>query len=256
VSTAREAILGAIRASLAASRAHDRTAATVDHAPAASASPATPARAPLPVLGGATSAWAAASTTVPGDLAARFAAQLEAAGGHCTRVTPEAAAAAVAALLERAGARHVAVSSSPLAARLAAPRAARWTLVHAAEATRDALFACDAGVSAAQWGIAATGTIVLDAAVERSRLVSLVPPLHIALLRTRDLRPTLADVLALVAPAGGAPSHAVTLVTGPSRTSDIELTLAIGVHGPVELQVVLIDDDDPPHTPHDTLHPG
>jgi L-lactate dehydrogenase complex protein LldG len=100
------------------------------------------------------------------------------------------------------------------------------------------LFACDAGVTTAQWGIADTGTLVLESAREKNRLLSLVPPIHVALLSTRCICESLSDALARVSLA----SHSITLITGPSRTSDIELTLVVGVHGPQMVHVVIIAD--------------
>ncbi len=78
----------------------------------------------------------------------------------------------------------------------------------------------------------------VKAARERSRFASLVPPMHVALLSTSRICVSLADALARVDVA----SHAVTLITGPSRTSDIELTLVVGVHGPQMVHVLLLEE--------------
>ena len=69
-------------------------------------------------------------------------------------------------------------------------------------------------------------------------MVSLVPPVHIALLDGRQIVGTLGEALLLLRKSEKV-SPIVTLVTGPSRTADIELTLAIGVHGPQELFVII-----------------
>jgi L-lactate dehydrogenase complex protein LldG len=104
------------------------------------------------------------------------------------------------------------------------------------------LFDCDLGVTGAQWGVAETGTLVLESDAERHRLASLVPTAHVALVESKNIRQTLGEVLQAIGDRGqGGLSRAVTFITGPSRTSDIELTLAIGVHGPAELYVVIID---------------
>jgi L-lactate utilization protein LutC len=104
-------------------------------------------------------------------------------------------------------------------------------------AGRAELFAADLGLCTAQWAIAATGTLVLDAAVETHRLASLLPPVHVALLPASRLLAELGEVLHLL---GDPVSAAVTFITGPSRTADIELQLVVGVHGPRELHVILV----------------
>jgi L-lactate dehydrogenase complex protein LldG len=80
--------------------------------------------------------------------------------------------------------------------------------------------------------------LVLDSSVERNRLVSLVPPVHIAILDASRIYASLAETLAGLQSRGEL-SPAITFITGPSRTADIELTLAIGVHGPQELYVII-----------------
>ena len=100
------------------------------------------------------------------------------------------------------------------------------------------LFTVDVGVTSAQAGIAETGTLVLDSSMERNRLVSLVPPIHIAILDASKIFLTLGEALAALQ-AGSELSPAITFITGPSRTADIELTLTLGVHGPQELYVII-----------------
>jgi len=171
------------------------------------------------------------SGNVP-NLVVRFTTQLEAVGAQWTLVRGEVEAARVLRrLLSDAGARRVAGSDAPLVARLLPERLTRLT--------RDELFTCDAGVTTAQWGIAETGTLVLESARERSRLASLVPPMHVALLSTSCICASLADALARVDVA----SHTITLITGPSRTSDIELTLVVGVHGPQVVHILLLEEE-------------
>jgi len=99
------------------------------------------------------------------------------------------------------------------------------------------IFGVDVGISTAQAGIAETGTLILDSACESHRLVSLVPPVHIAIINASAIVATLADALTLLQQKEISP--AITFITGPSRTADIELTLTIGVHGPQELYVIV-----------------
>jgi len=107
--------------------------------------------------------------------------------------------------------------------------------------TKD-LFNFDVGITRAQAAIAETGTLVLDSSVEQNRLVSLVPPVHIAILDASRIYATLGETLAALQ-AGGEVSPAITFITGPSRTADIELTLTIGVHGPQELYVIIVPEN-------------
>ena len=100
------------------------------------------------------------------------------------------------------------------------------------------IFRFDVGISTAQAAIAETGTLVLDSTRERHRLLSLVPPVHIAIVAASTICETLSEALTLLQSVDEI-RPAVTFITGPARTADIELTLAIGVHGPQELYVIV-----------------
>jgi L-lactate dehydrogenase complex protein LldG len=149
------------------------------------------------------------------DPVKRFKESLEAVSGHCIVTTD--AADVLKQILTDLNAQRVAYSDN-------APNA------------RD-IFEFDVGVSTAQAAIAETGTLVLDSAGERHRLVSLVPPVHIAIINASSIVETLGEALTLLQKKEISP--AITFITGPSRTADIELTLAIGVHGPQELYVIV-----------------
>ena len=101
------------------------------------------------------------------------------------------------------------------------------------------MFESDLGITGAQWAIAETGTLVLESESERHCLTSLVPPIHVCILEAKQIRQTLGEILGILQKDL---SRTITFITGASRTSDIELTLAIGVHGPGELHVILIDE--------------
>jgi L-lactate dehydrogenase complex protein LldG len=96
-----------------------------------------------------------------------------------------------------------------------------------------------AGITGALAGISETGSILLTSGAGETLTASLLPEIHMAVLRISQLVPTLED--ALRNPAVRVAASAV-IITGPSRTADIEMTLTIGVHGPGELHVFLIDD--------------
>jgi L-lactate dehydrogenase complex protein LldG len=134
------------------------------------------------------------------------------------------------------------------AARLAAPVDAPWT-VEGVELVRDDpplgsrdLDALDGVLTGCATAIAQTGTIVLDGAgVSGRRALTLVPDLHLCVVRASQVVPAVPDAIAAVAPAvqDGWP---VTFVSGPSATADIELNRVQGVHGPRTLDVFVVED--------------
>jgi L-lactate dehydrogenase complex protein LldG len=93
-----------------------------------------------------------------------------------------------------------------------------------------------AGVSRALYGLADTGSVVLAASPEEPRAVSLLPEVHVTLLAEDRILPGLE---ALFEALGRELPSALAIVTGPSRSADIEQKLAVGVHGPGEVHVVL-----------------
>jgi L-lactate utilization protein LutC len=94
-----------------------------------------------------------------------------------------------------------------------------------------------AGVSTALYGLAETGSVVLGASVEEPRARSLLPAVHVTLLAEDRILPGLDELFAAV---GRSLPSALAIVTGPSRSADIEQRLTVGVHGPGEVHVVLV----------------
>jgi L-lactate dehydrogenase complex protein LldG len=101
----------------------------------------------------------------------------------------------------------------------------------------------DAGFTVARSGIASTGTLILEPDAGTPRSVSLVPPLHIALVHAHTLYPDMHAAAKAERWGDGMPTNLV-LISGPSKTSDIQQTLAYGAHGPRELWVVIVMDDE------------
>jgi L-lactate dehydrogenase complex protein LldG len=104
------------------------------------------------------------------------------------------------------------------------------------------LVACDVSITTCENLIARTGSIVLTAASESGRTVSVYAPVHICIAYTSQLVYDVKDALQLIKEkyAGKLPSL-ISFATGPSRTADIEKTLVVGVHGPKEVYVFLVD---------------
>ena len=107
------------------------------------------------------------------------------------------------------------------------------------EVTREGCAEARIGISQMDWGKADTGTLVQDATEVEKRLVSTLPPIHMALIATGKILPDLPSLLTAIDPRQ---AGYIAFITGPSRTADIERVLTIGVHGPERLIVIAVDD--------------
>jgi L-lactate dehydrogenase complex protein LldG len=107
------------------------------------------------------------------------------------------------------------------------------------ESFKKALFSSiDVGITSTVGGVADTGAVVLWPTAEEPRLMSLVPPVHVAVLDADRIHNSLAEMMTAENWSRGMPSNAL-LISGPSKTADIEFTLVFGVHGPKELIVLI-----------------
>ena len=114
------------------------------------------------------------------------------------------------------------------------------TTVHGEQA---ALFnEAAAGVTLSRAAIADTGTVVLWSGPQSPRLLSLVPPVHIVIVDAHAVYDTLSEVMHAERWSDGLPTN-VILVSSPSKTADIQQTLAYGAHGPKQLIVLLVEDE-------------
>lgn len=108
------------------------------------------------------------------------------------------------------------------------------------QVTRELAAEARFGISQMGWGLADTGTLVQDSTAIEQRLVSSLPTIHIALIATAGLLPDLpTTMLTRIHPSQ---SSYIAMITGPSRTADIERVLTIGVHGPERLVIIFVDD--------------
>jgi L-lactate utilization protein LutC len=118
-------------------------------------------------------------------------------------------------------------------------RAAGVTATYWDEATLDATYDVDVGITDAWCAVAETGSVVVRGTREHGRAASLVPPYHVAVVGREQVVPDLIDAMAKVRDAGGTGSG-VVFITGPSKTADIEMNLVVGVHGPGAVEVFLV----------------
>jgi L-lactate dehydrogenase complex protein LldG len=113
------------------------------------------------------------------------------------------------------------------------------------ETLREEIRRAGLGLTGADYALAETGSVIVLPRRGLSRLVSLVPPVHVALVRPLDVLESLDDLFLLrrleYYQRNGEMGSYLNFITGPSRTADIEQTIVIGVHGPREVHMVLLD---------------
>ena len=113
------------------------------------------------------------------------------------------------------------------------------------EAMRQAAVDAQLGITGVDYAIAETGSVVLLPSPQVSRLTSLLPPVHLAIVRPHEVLGTLDDLFLLRRLAfyeAGKMTPYINFITGPSRTADIEQQIVIGVHGPGEVHMLIWDD--------------
>jgi L-lactate dehydrogenase complex protein LldG len=187
-----------------------------------------------------------------GDLIARFAREIELLHGHAIVANSETEAAAQLAALCRSGnIRSIAAGRgitvdvgsfvNPLAQAGIAIEMISADGVGDGEraAVRERIARCDLGLAEADYGIASTGTLAVSADASRPGSLTLLAPISVVVLRAERIVPDLAALFEKIGPAGVAAKR-LTLISGPSRTADIEKRIVMGVHGPRELHVIMI----------------
>mgnify|MGYP003564645297 CR=1 FL=1 len=106
---------------------------------------------------------------------------------------------------------------------------------------RNHLAGIDVGFTLADYGIAETGTLVIESSSEELRLATMISEVHVAVLPTHRLRATSFDLEMELAQIMCTAPNYCAFITGASRTADIERVLALGVHGPLELHILLME---------------
>ena len=106
-------------------------------------------------------------------------------------------------------------------------------------------FATDIGITGVDYAIAETGTVVLHPRSGLSRLVSLAPPTHIAVLRPAEILDSLDELFTMERNdhLSGNLAGSMNLISGPSKTADIEGTTVTGIHGPLEVHLIILEND-------------
>jgi L-lactate utilization protein LutC len=180
-------------------------------------------------------------TMVSGDARGfdRFAEELAALGGEARRVAADALEEAVGAAAHGCARAVVGADLGPYAGPVAAGLLSAGCVV--LEPGREGAEAADLGVTGAAYGVAATGSVLLSSGPGAPRTTGLLPERHLVILPRDRLLPGLEELIEHL-PAATAFASQMVLVTGPSRTSDIEMTPVLGVHGPERVIVLVVGE--------------
>ncbi len=200
---------------------------------------------------------AAASAVIPvaesahrAALASEFARELEEVGGVFLGIlTPAEVTNRIVTLAGEIGAKTVALGQGVMsdmgaigeALERADFRIVRTVPVADTErgAMRERVANAELGIAEADYAIAATGTLAVVSNGERPSALTLLPPATLAIVQIDRVKANLAAVLAELGP-GGVAANRLTLITGPSRTADIEKRIVLGVHGPKSIYVAVV----------------
>lgn len=184
--------------------------------------------------------YASPAALNPADRVAAFTRALEALAGQVIRCADrDKARETVAAMV--AGKRAIASAAEYLGAcGITMLPGVSWKFSSPA-AYRSACAEADYGITSADYALADTGTLVMISGHQESRLVSLLPPVHIAVVPVSRLFDGLDQFMAAT-PHPADITSSLVFITGPSRTADIEQILVRGVHGPGEITVILVDE--------------
>jgi L-lactate dehydrogenase complex protein LldG len=179
------------------------------------------------------------------DPPSRFLEELDALGGHGERVANmDEARDYVIALARERGAKLLVRWDVEDLERMGVDEALTEAGVETVvwrdlEDFRDVAARADIGLSTAAWAIAETGSLVLEGGPGKGRTVTLLPPTYVAVVPVDRVLRTVPEAIERYAQSGGLPAN-VCFHTGPSRSGDIEMSLAIGVHGPGDVHVLLV----------------
>ena len=182
------------------------------------------------------------------DLVELFARRAEAVGMIVRPVPVEALLQEIVTLLAELDAKRAATAVTSLpegvdlnaALRAAGIEVVDWRQLDPHQAT-DVMYDVDVGITDVHAALAETGTLICRSDADHPRALSLIPTMHVAIVRHGDILPDMIDYWASLRNAAAKPSSSTALITGPSKTADIEGELVQGVHGPEQVYIMLVE---------------
>ncbi len=148
-------------------------------------------------------------------------------------VSPEDLMAKLIAFLHSRNCKRLALPASPFLENLSVPaglRSAGFETTLWPDMTLDQLYDYDCGVTDVYCAVAETGSLVVQTSPKHGRSLSLVPPIHVAILEPKNFVADLVDLFEKLTREGT--GSATSIISGPSKTADIEMSMVEGVHGP------------------------
>lgn len=153
---------------------------------------------------------------------------------------PEEAIGYLVDVLRRHRTKRVITSNFPLSDELGLKRVLKQASVEVVDEEADDVHEAEIGLTGVLVAIADSGTLLLDREAGGCGIASILPPVHMAFLRESQMRLNLAEAFIDLKLALAQGHKEFVLITGPSRTADIEQTLILGVHGPKEIHAVIL----------------
>jgi L-lactate dehydrogenase complex protein LldG len=174
----------------------------------------------------------------------RFRTELENLGGKVEVYdTMEQLRAGLAQLLGKLGPSRVGTWGGPTLAEYELEEVLEpFEVLRWGEQSVEAFASVDVGITGCSYAVADTGTLVMKCDPFRGRSVSLLPSVHVALVRARQIRTRLGEVLEELACEREDMASSVHFITGPSRSSDIENDQTIGIHGPAAVYALVVKE--------------
>lgn len=170
--------------------------------------------------------------------AERFLDEIRRLSGVAQKLSPTDSESALKALIVEQNIRKATIWNTPCLQQLQITNTLSSLEVElvSPNADKHEMASCDLGITEADYLLPETGTLVLKSSFDKPRAVSLLPRIHLAIVRPEIMRADMHQVF-----AEAKENHYLVFITGPSRTADIELTVTLGVHGPKNLFVWMME---------------
>ena len=181
--------------------------------------------------------------SITGDLYESLKKNLESVNGHCIHASKEDLGKVITELFKEHGIDSISLFESPMLKEAGViPTLQQNGITVHTDHIRLHAETDKGGLSEAQHGIAELGTIIQEQDNVDGRIVATMPEYYIGIVKGSTIVPTYDDMFDILSEMQKLPNY-VGFITGPSRTADIECVGTVGVHGPIEVSIVVVDDE-------------